>query len=88
MEAMKCDFVNPATGIRDTPLRLLIKMFPDLAKKVFDKCMETNLQRHTDVDGDGKKVQLFVYILGKCQLAFNSFLIDTGQNYFTRRCTV
>ena len=29
---------------RQTPLRLLIKQFPDLAQQVFDKCMETNLQ--------------------------------------------
>ena len=45
MEATKCEFLNAATGIRDTPLRLLIKMFPDLAKKVFDQCMETNLKQ-------------------------------------------
>ena len=45
MCAMKSDFPNAANGIRNTPLRLLIKMFPDLAKKVFDKCMETNLQQ-------------------------------------------
>ena len=25
-------------------MRLLIKQFPDLAKKVFDRCMITNLQ--------------------------------------------
>ena len=41
--AMKCEFKNPATGIKDTPLRMLIKSFPDLAKKVFDKCMKSNL---------------------------------------------
>ena len=45
MEAMKCEFPNAAHGIRDTPLRLLIKMFPDLAKKVFDQCTETNIQQ-------------------------------------------
>ena len=27
--------------------RLLIKLFPDLAKKVFDRCIETNLQTET-----------------------------------------
>ena len=43
MTAMKCEFKNPATGIKDTPLRMLIKSFPDLAKKVFDKCMKSNL---------------------------------------------
>ena len=29
---------------RETPLRLLIKLFPDLAKRVFDRCIGTNLQ--------------------------------------------
>ena len=47
---MKCEFKNPATGIRDTPLRMLIKSFPDLASKVFDKCMQTNLQGTQDTD--------------------------------------
>ena len=51
---MKCEFPNAAHGMRDTPLRLLIKMFPDLAKKVFDQCMETNLQQYADRDsGNG-----------------------------------
>ena len=47
---MKCEFKNPATGIRDTPLRMLIKSFPDLANRVFDKCMQTNLQGTQDTD--------------------------------------
>ena len=34
MEAMKHSFLSPITGIRETPIRLLIKHFPDLAKKV------------------------------------------------------
>ena len=50
LDAMKCEFKNPATGIRDTPLRMLIKSFPDLASKVFDKCMQTNLQGTQDTD--------------------------------------
>lgn len=45
IDAMKSDFPNPVSGIKNTPLRLLIKMFPDLAKKVFDKCTTTNLQQ-------------------------------------------
>ena len=31
---MKHSFVSPITGLRETPIRLLIKHFPDLAKKV------------------------------------------------------
>ena len=34
MEAMKHSLLSPITGIRETPIRLLIKHFPDLAKKV------------------------------------------------------
>ena len=34
MEAMKHSLVSPSSGIRETPIRLLIKHFPDLAKKV------------------------------------------------------
>ena len=34
MEAMQHSFVSPVTGQRETPIRLLIKHFPDLAKKV------------------------------------------------------
>ena len=34
MEAMKHGLVSPSSGIRETPIRLLIKHFPDLAKKV------------------------------------------------------
>ena len=41
--------------MRDTPLRLLIKMFPELAKKVFDQCTETNLQQYADRD-EGKEI--------------------------------
>ena len=41
---MKCELTNPTTGIKDTPLRMLIKSFPELANNVFDKCMRTNLQ--------------------------------------------
>ena len=34
LEAMKHSLVSPVNGIRETPIRLLIKHFPDLAKKV------------------------------------------------------
>eukprot|EP00094_Tigriopus_californicus_P006606 TCALIF_06362-PA protein Name:"Similar to trpa-1 Transient receptor potential cation channel subfamily A member 1 homolog (Caenorhabditis elegans)" AED:0.12 eAED:0.12 QI:8/0.6/0.31/0.93/1/1/16/267/1355 len=44
IEAMKSDYISLVTGVRETPLRLLIKQFPDLAKRVFDRCMITNLQ--------------------------------------------
>ena len=43
LSAMKCELTNPTTGIKDTPLRMLIKSFPELANNVFDKCMRTNL---------------------------------------------
>ena len=47
-----CELEN---SMRDTPLRLLIKMFPELAKKVFDQCTETNLQQYADRD-EGKEI--------------------------------
>ena len=31
---MQHSFVSPVTGIKETPIRLLIKHFPELAKKV------------------------------------------------------
>jgi len=45
--AMKSSFLSPTTQERETPLRLLIKQFPDLAKKAFDRCLVTNLQSDT-----------------------------------------
>ncbi len=44
MSALKSQYISPITHVRETPLRLLIKQFPDLAKKAFDRCMKTNLQ--------------------------------------------
>ena len=41
---MKHEYISPSNKMRQTPLRLLIKQFPDLANQVFDKCMGTNLQ--------------------------------------------
>ena len=43
MEAMKHSFLSPITGIRETPIRLLIKHFPDLAKKV---CVLLNIKNN------------------------------------------
>lgn len=45
---MKSSFVSEVTQVRETPLRLLIKQFPDLTKRVFDRCMITNLQTDTE----------------------------------------
>ena len=55
MNAMKCEFQNASTMVKDSPIRMLIKTMPDLAKRVFDKCMESNLQKHTETAG--KKVE-------------------------------
>ena len=37
---------EPVTGKPTTPLRLLIKQFPDLAERIFDRCVKANY--HTD----------------------------------------
>ena len=49
-DAMSTDVQNPVykngnfdTSARDTPIRLLIKRFPDLAKLALDRCLSTNL---------------------------------------------
>ncbi len=44
MASMKSQFSSPTTGVRETPLRLLIKQFPELAKLAFDRCLENNLR--------------------------------------------
>ena len=49
--ALKNEFF---TTQRETPVRLLIKRFPDLAKDVFDKCITTNL--HSSENHKGKSV--------------------------------
>ena len=54
---MKHEFISPTTQIRQTPLRLLIKQFPDLAKQVFDQCMSTNLQTSAVVNNTGNTKQ-------------------------------
>ena len=37
---------EPVSGKPTTPLRLLIKQFPDLAERIFDRCVKANY--HTD----------------------------------------
>ena len=41
-DALRNEFTS-AANTRETPVRLLIKRFPDLAKDVFDKCITSNL---------------------------------------------
>ena len=43
-------------GTRETPVRLLIKRFPDLAELVFDKCSSNNLEESNARHHDGKTV--------------------------------
>ncbi len=38
------DIRDPNTGMATTPLRLLIKQFPDLAERVFDRCVKARYQ--------------------------------------------
>ena len=73
--------------MRQTPLRLLIKQFPDLAQQVFDKCMETNLQTSAiettgsgtgSVGGGGAKGQRITVSADDPQfrITFNYELLD------------
>ena len=41
-DAFRNQFTSPS-GLRLTPIRLLIKKFPDMARMVFDKCITTNM---------------------------------------------
>ena len=45
MVALKSAFVSPITHCRQTPLRQLIKRYPELAIKVFNRCISTNLMK-------------------------------------------
>ena len=49
MQALKSAFVSPITHCRQTPLRQLIKRYPDLTIKVFDRCISTNLIKGKEV---------------------------------------
>ena len=73
--AMKSEFESPVTKVRETPLRLLIKQFPELAKKVFDRCMVTNLQS----EGHQAAKEQFVRVSTedpKFAITFNYELLD------------
>ncbi len=95
MTAMKCEFPNVTNGIRNTPLRLLIKTFPDLAKKVFDKCTQTNLQQLARDDLQGgqakaadnnqKKERIISAEDERFQIAFNYELLDDSYTIFKAR---
>ena len=87
MDAMKCDFTNPATDIRDTPLRLLIKIQPDLAKKVFDKCTETNLQSHSSLNENDVKDQIVSTDDERFRITFNFELLDDSYTIFNKSNT-
>uniref|UniRef100_T1ILR7 Ion transport domain-containing protein n=1 Tax=Strigamia maritima TaxID=126957 RepID=T1ILR7_STRMM len=41
-EALSNETINPKTGFRDTPMRMLIRKLPDVAEKVFFRCTSTN----------------------------------------------
>ena len=49
MVALKSAFVSPITHCRQTPLRQLIKRYPELAIKVFNRCISTNLMKGKEV---------------------------------------
>ena len=58
-DAMSTDVHNPVdengtfdTSARDTPIRLLIKRFPDLAKLALDRCLSTNLATKGKLSGE------------------------------------
>ena len=62
MEALKSAFVSPITHCRQTPLRQLIKRYPDLTIKVFNRCISTNLLkgkevRKPDDDSDDRAIR-------------------------------
>ena len=54
MVALKSAFVSPITHCRQTPLRQLIKRYPELAIKVFNRCISTNLMKGKEVGPDEK----------------------------------
>ncbi len=60
MLAMKSQFISPTRGVRETPLRLLIKQFPELAKKAFDRCLSNNLRSESKEIGRTRDSKLTV----------------------------
>ncbi len=63
LDAMKSQYLSPVTDTRETPLRLLVKQFPDLAKKAFDRCLQTNLQSQAKQERKqtGQQVTIKIY---------------------------
>ena len=58
LEALRTDVPNSTldpNSPRETPLRLIIKLFPGLAWLVFDRCIKTNLQTKTKQCGYWKE---------------------------------
>ena len=49
LDALKTDMdpILDPDSPRETPMRLIIKLFPGLAKLVFDRCIKNNLQTET-----------------------------------------
>ena len=46
--------------VLDTPLRMLIRVFPDLAERVFDKCITKKKDNEKDKDKDKKKEEQYL----------------------------
>ena len=77
LNAMRTDVptVLDPNSPRETPLRLIIKLFPGLAKLVFDNCIETNLQTETKQAGYWKD-ECVTSDNEKFQIKFNFELLD------------
>ena len=69
LTAMKSEFKYPNAKEKITPLRLLIRHYPDLAKIVFDRCMLTNLQNTASEDRISTEDEHF-------SISFNYELLD------------
>ena len=84
MEAMKTDVPNvlDPNSPRETPLRLIIKLFPGLARLVFDRCINTNLQTETKQVGLWKD-ECVTSDNEQFQIRFNFELLD--DTYVMRR---
>ena len=85
---MKHEYISPSNKMRQTPLRLHIKQFPDLASQVFDKCMETNLQTSaidssSAASGSGGSKQRITVSADDPQfrITFNYELLDDAYTY-------
>ena len=81
---MKTDVPNvlDPNSPRETPLRLIIKLFPGLARLVFDRCIETNLQTETKQVGLWKD-ECVTSDNEHFQIKFNFELLD--DTYVMRR---